>query len=457
MWGLEQLEAGVALHVEPGVLQASAPEVPSSKYYTLRYVLAAALAEGESRIVLPARSDDSDALFRGCRALGAQLSWEDDTQRVLRVRGVGHDLRQGQSSSGQPVTINVGNAGAVARLLLGLGALLPDVTFVTDHPQSLGKRPNRELLEALRVLGARCEGNGPEGYLPIHISGGALHGGKVQISGARSSQYLSALLFLAPFLPAGLEIEVVDGLKSQPLVRATLEVLQEAGIVVDYDDTLLHFTVVPGQHYQAREYVIPGDYPSAAALLSAYAASYSTESVVKLARLRPGEEVGEALLAAFRLMGADLHVDGDTVTLRGGTRLHGMRCDGDAIIDCIPVLVACACFAEGETTFYNVESLHYKECDRINDLCTELSKAGCAVEPLCDAIVVRGRPEGIEGGVTVDGHNDHRVLMALAIAGLRSKQGLTLTGVEHIAKSYPHFFAELQRCGARIHVIQPES
>ena len=103
MWELEQLEAGVAVHVEPGVLLASAPEVPSSKYYTLRYVLAAALAEGESRIVLPARSDDSDALFRGCRALGAQLNWEDDTQRVLRVRGAGQGCgwlftRQGSRS-----------------------------------------------------------------------------------------------------------------------------------------------------------------------------------------------------------------------------------------------------------------------------------------------------------------------------------------------------------------------
>ena len=112
--------------------------------------------------------------------------------------------------------------------------------------------------------------------------------------------------------------------------------------------------------------------------------------------------------------------------------------------------------AKGETTFYNVESLHYKECDRIDDLCAELRKAGCDVVPQRDAIVVHGRPEGIEGGVTVDGHSDHRVLMALAIAGLRSKQGLTLTGVEHIAKSYPHFFAELQRSGAST-VIQPES
>jgi len=447
-------QAEVALHIAPSVLKTASPEVPSSKYYTLRYLLAATLAVGESRIVLPARSDDSEALFRGCRALGAQLTWEDETERVLIVQGAGRIDGSAYTLQGTgPVTIDVGNAGAVLRLLLGVGTLLSEATFVTDHPQSLGKRPNRELLEALNALGAQCEGCGPEGYLPVHMHGGTLQGGTVQISGARSSQYLSSLLFLGPFLPAGLNIDVIDGLKSQPLVRATLEVLHEAGIVVTYDETLLHFSIAPGQHYQPREYSVPGDYPSAAALLAAYASSYSSESVLLLARLRQGDEVGEALKGALNALGANLHVAGDTIMVRGGQRLHGMRCDGDAIIDCIPVLVACACFAEGETVFYNIESLHYKECDRIDDLCAELRKAGCDVEPQRDAIIVHGRPEGVEGGVTVDGHRDHRVLMALAIVALRSRRGLTLTGVEHIAKSYPYFFTELHRWGAEIQPV----
>ncbi|WP_126551895.1 3-phosphoshikimate 1-carboxyvinyltransferase [Dictyobacter kobayashii] len=431
--------------IAPSNLLPAQPEVPSSKYYTLRYVLAASLAPGESRVVLPALSDDSDALFRGCRALGAELRWEDEQERVLLIRGTGRPRQT------DPVTINVGNAGAVSRLLIGLGALLPDVTFVTDHPQSLGKRPNRELLDALTTLGVRCEGTGPDGCLPITLHGGNVSGGSVTVSGARSSQFLSALLFLAPLLPDGLEINVVDGLKSQPLVRTTLEVMQEAGIHIEYDDTLLHFSIAAGQHYQPREYHIPGDYPSAAALLAAYAASNDPSSRLSLSRLRPGDEVGEYLFETFQRMGADIQRVGDTITLRGGRRLQGFEIDGDPITDCIPVVVAAACFAEGETRIYNVESLHYKESDRINDLCTELRKAGCAVEPQQDAIIIQGRPQGVEGGVTVDGHNDHRLLMALAIVGLRSHHGLTLTGAEHIAKSYPHFFAELQRCGADIH------
>jgi 3-phosphoshikimate 1-carboxyvinyltransferase len=146
------------LYIAPTSRIHGAPEVPSSKYYTLRYVLAAVLADGESRIVLPAQSDDTDALLRGSLALGADLQWEGEQQRVLQVKGVG------RPHNDKPVTINVGNAGAVSRLLLGLGAALSEVTFVTDHPQSLGKRPNRELLAALTTLGAKYTANGAEGY-----------------------------------------------------------------------------------------------------------------------------------------------------------------------------------------------------------------------------------------------------------------------------------------------------
>jgi len=338
----------------------------------------------------------------------------------------------------------------VLRLLLGLGSLLPAVTFITDHAQSLGKRPNRELLEALTSLGAVCEGTGPDGYLPVTIRGGKLHGGRVTISGARSSQYLSSLLFLAPLIGEPLDIVVVDNLKSQAMVHVTLNVLEEAGIVVENDETLRHFYIPAGQDYQPREYVVPGDYPSAAALLAACAVSTDAASELRLSGLRSGERDGDVLLEALRAMDADIRIDGDTLKLRGGRRLRGIEMDGDGAIDCIPVLVAAACFAEGESVFYNIESLHYKESDRIDDLCAELRRAGCIVTPRQDAILVRGQPQGVEGGVVVDAHSDHRLLMALAIVALRSRHGLTLSGVEHIAKSYPHFFQDLQELGAEI-------
>ena len=429
-------------YIAPTSSIRGAPALPSSKYYTLRYLLAATLAKGESTVLFPAISDDSEALFRSCRALGAELTWRDG--HILYVKGVG------RPSGSLPVTINVGNAGAVLRLMLGISALLKEVTFVTDHPQSLGKRPNRELLEVLTSLGAVCVGTGSEGYLPITMRGGALHGGRVTISGARSSQFLSSLLFLAPLIGEALDVDVVDDLKSQALIHVTLNVLQEAGIVIEHDVLLRHFSIAAGQEYQPREYSVPGDYPSAAALLAACAVATDPASEIELRRLRPDEEIGEELVRALRAMGADLLVEGEMLRLRGGRRLHGIEMNGDAVIDCIPVLVAAACFAEGESVFYNIESLHYKESDRINDLCKELRRAGCIVTPRHDAIIVRGQPQGVEGGVVVDGHSDHRLLMALAIVGLRSRCGLTLTGTGHIAKSYPHFFEDLQQLGVEV-------
>src|SRR5215472_9975935 len=283
---------GQRLYIAPTHRIYGEPVWPSSKYYTLRYLLAATLAQGDSTVSFPAASDDSDALFRGCRALGAELTWRDELQQVLCVHGTGRPHRT------EPVTIDVGNAGAVLRLLLGVGAFLPEVTFLTGYPQSLGKRPNRKLLEALNSLGALCEGTGPEGYLPVTIHGDHLHGGKVTISGARSSQYLSSLLFLAPLLGGSLEIVVVDDLKSRAMVQVTLNVLREAGIIVERDEAWQHFIIAGGQPYQPRDYIVPGDYPSAAALLSACAVTTDPASEVQLTRLRPGEEDGEALLDA---------------------------------------------------------------------------------------------------------------------------------------------------------------
>jgi 3-phosphoshikimate 1-carboxyvinyltransferase len=197
-------------------------------------------------------------------------------------------------------------------------------------------------------------------------------------------------------------------------------------------------------------FIVPGDYPSAVALLAACAVSTDPASQIRLHCLQPSQPDAQALLHAFQAMGADIAIEGESVTLRGGRRLCGIEMDGHCTIDSIPVLVAAACFAQGESVFYNIESLRCKESDNINDLCTELRRAGCTVIPHEDTIIVQGRPQGVEGGVVVDGHLDHRLLMALSIVGLRSRRGLTLSGTEHISKGYPHFFEELQRLGVEI-------
>jgi 3-phosphoshikimate 1-carboxyvinyltransferase len=439
---------GARVLVRSGAPTGATPHPPSSKYYTLRYMLTALLAEGASTIADPARSDDTDVLIAVLRALGAAVEWRDDPP-ALWVRGCA-----GQPQVPPDGVLRVGNAGAVLRLLLGIGALLPHIRFETDHPDSLGTRPNADLLAALAQLGISTEAREPGGRLPITLRGGPPRGGDVSVSGARSSQYLSALLYLAPLTERGLRIRVTDELRSAPLVRATLRALGEAGIRVTAADDLRSFTVAGGQTYRPRVARVPGDGPSAAALL---AAALALDAPLRLERLDAREDDVAALLAALRALGvpftqAPSAVAGDppALALAPGARLRGARVVGDGCIDSVPALVAAACFAEGESRFERVATLRLKESDRLGDLAAELTRAGCNVHAEPDALVVRGRPEGIAGGATVDAHQDHRLAQTLAIVALRSQQGLTITGAAHVSKSYPWFFADLAALGASV-------
>jgi 3-phosphoshikimate 1-carboxyvinyltransferase len=422
--------------------------LPGAKYYTLRYLLAAFLAEGESRVRNPALSDDTAVLVRAIRALGGHVSWERDGDDGWSARVTGCGGRPSVPPGG---VIQAGNAGAVLRFLLGIGALLPEVRFETDHPGSLGRRPNADLLSALASLGIAVGSQGSGSLLPITLRGGPPRGGAVNVSGARSSQYTSALLYLAPLLPDGLDLTITDDLRSAPLLRATLDTLGEAGIVANASDNLRRITIPGEQMYQAREYVVPGDTPSAAALVCA---ALALDTCLTLHGLDLEGEETQAIIAALEAFGARMTLNQEygALTVERGAHLHGATLDGDAIIDSVPVLVALACLVKGESRFERVANLRLKESDRIGDLCAELRRAGADLDPLPDAIAVRGQPEGIAGGATITSHDDHRLAQALAIVALRAERGLTIAGADAVAKSYPGFFADLITLGTRVTV-----
>jgi 3-phosphoshikimate 1-carboxyvinyltransferase len=420
---------------------------PSSKYHTLRYILPAFLAEGESVVNYPALSDDTTVLLQACRALGALIEEQEQTdgRLILRVQGTGGVLR---TPPGEEVS--VGNAGAVARILLGIGALAPEaVTFTTPYPESLGRRPNADLLAALTRLGVEVSSATPEGTLPVTLRGGArLHGGPVQISGCKSSQYLSALLFLGPLLKEGLEIEVIDGLTSASFVDLTIQILATAGITIHTLERHRRYTIPGGQRYRAGVYTIPGDYPSTAALLGALAVAGGEITITNLAQDDPE---GAIVLDAFAAMGVEITRHGQEITARVIGPLHGISLDGNPVIDSVPAIAAAACFALTPSRIYNVANLHLKESDRIQDLAEELNKLGCHVIPLPEAIEIRPvEPGGIHGGVEVEAHADHRLIQAIAIAALGSREPVTIQHAQHIAKSYPHFFADLAMLGVKV-------
>src|SRR5690242_17776096 len=277
---------------------------PSSKYHTLRFIVAALLANGTSVIRGPAESDDTDVLFRACQQLGGSLhysaaSLSSGEAPTLLVNGTGGHI----TPPGGGV-MDVGNAGAVLRLMLGICTFSPEpITLTTPYADSLGRRPNADLLQALSQLGAVVECESSEGRLPVRIRRGKLHGGRVRISGKKSSQYISSLLFLAPLLDEGLEIEIIDELASASFVDLTISVLREAGISIIVKQPHRHYLVPGGQRYQPLDYTIPGDYPSAAALLAAVAIA---KGELTIPNLQAGDEQGQVLLETFSKMGVQI-------------------------------------------------------------------------------------------------------------------------------------------------------
>ena len=409
-----------------------------SKNYTTRYLLAAALSEGQTRVVGAATSEDAEAMLRCLQDWGAGIEHVGDD---VVVTGFGARPRSG-------VTLNPGNAGAVARFLMAVAALTDETRFVTDYPGSLGKRPQADLLTALERLGAQTDSEG--GKFPLSVRGGAgVRGGPVEVSAEKSSQYASALMFLAPLLPGGLDLRLTGHIKSHAPLRQTLGTLAAFGVRASASDDLSRISVAGGQKYSLARAEVPGDYPGSAAILAAAA---MLPGEVTLANLRADDLQGEReAVDVLRAMGADIAREGERVTVRGGRPLKAVTRDGDGFTDAVQALTAAAASAGGTTTWENVYTLRLKECDRISDTRRELERLGLHATETQDSLSVTGGP--VAGGVTADGHGDHRMIMLLTLLGLRAQAPIRITGAHHIRKSYPQFFAHLTALGGRFEYV----
>ncbi|NKB65699.1 MAG: 3-phosphoshikimate 1-carboxyvinyltransferase [Candidatus Latescibacteria bacterium] len=416
---------------------------PSSKNYTTRYLLVAAMAQGQSVVRYPAVSQDATALRRCLEGFGAGIREERDADGGLHLHVDGFGRHPAN-----PGVVDPGNAGAVTRLLMGVGSLLPEVKFATSYTDSLGTRPQGDLLDALEQLGVSTESDG--GTLPLVLRRAGLRGGRVQVSGKVSSQYLSSLLFMAPLIGEDVEIDVVNGLVSQPLVRTTLEVMRQAGIEVAAADDLLHYKIGGGQEYQPGEYQVNGDYPSSAAILAAAAVAGGT---VEIERLFVDSQGERAAVDWLQTMGLAVEHDGQRVRLQSDRRFGGGSFDGEMPTDMVLAMVGAAALADGESRFYGIGNLRYKECDRISVPVDLLRRIGVDCEERPDEIIVRGNPNGYPGGLELPSHHDHRVAQMLAIVGLRCRDGLVVLDADNVGKSYPEFFRDLQGLGAPIELV----
>lgn len=430
------------VRIEPSGPLGGYVAAPPSKNYTTRMILAAALARGRSQVLRPADNDDAVALIRCCRALGARIEAGPEGVSIEGVAG----------KPANPGVLNPGNAGAVLRLLLAIGCLVEGpLRFETDFAESLGRRPNRELLEALARMGARVLRSGPEGELPISIEAGRdrLRAQTVSIDGRRSSQFLSALLFLGACLDHPLRISVMahnegTALVSRPLIDQTIEVLRRFGASIEAGPEPLTWTLTGGG-LKAGTHTVPGDWPSAAALMSAVAVAGGMASIQGLQADAQGERRAREALQAMGCGFSEPEPGHLFIHSKGA--LRSIEFNGDLATDAVLALEGAACLAQGTSRFTGIGNLSLKESDRIRVPLRELARLGIVSRSGSDWIEIEGRPEGFEGGIEVDCHGDHRIAQLLAIVGTRCSRGLTLRGAGCVSKSYPGFFEDLVRLG----------
>ncbi|OEU88204.1 hypothetical protein DB35_17615 [Streptomyces abyssalis] len=423
------------LHIHPAQNLKGTIRPPASKSYSARAVLAAALAPGRSRIDNVAPSHNVRAMIDACAGLGAEIESDEPGRLVL----------SGTRRWRDGVTVDPGNSGIVLRLLMGATAVRRRTTFVTPYAQSLGRRGNSEMVDALRTLGVCVTTADDEGRLPVTLDGSDIHGGDVAVNSRRSSQFLSGLLYLGGLLDEPLTVTVPDELKAPAPVLTTLSVLRDAGIQVETSHDLTRYAVTRGTGFQPGHHQVGSDPASTAALLALAAAVDSDVDVE-----HNGLEELDGVLDHLRRAGVALDAGTSTIHVRGGGVITPVDFDGAKAPDAVLPLAALAAHADGTSRFHNIEHIRYKECDRISDFRQELLNAGIESEERHDELIVHGSPEGVPGNVTVDSHYDHAVVMAMSLVALRSRSGLTINEPQYVAQTYPGFFEHLQRIGGTV-------
>ena len=401
-------------------------DVPGSKSISNRALVCAALASGESVIKNVAPGDDTTAMIDALRALGAEISRSGGEVRVTSPIDI---------ASTREITLNANLAGTTARFLLAVAALRSGTTIVTGEAELL-RRPMRGLFDALVSLGASVEYLGEPWHLPARLSAGAKQAGEIALLADVSSQFVTALMLIAPCIDEGLKIRLTGRVISRPYVQMTCEVMRSFGATVAFDGDLI---AVRGGGYTGQNFDIEPDASSASYPLAA-AAIVGGRVLVR--GVTASSVQGDAHFAEILgLMGCDYDYQesGVEVARDTGTALHGIEIDMSGMSDLVPTLAVVAMFAKTATRITGVGFIREKESDRIGDLALELRKVGGVVDVTDDGLVVS--PSATRSGI-VDTHHDHRIAMALALVGLVC-DGVQICDPGVVSKSWPNYFQML--------------
>lgn len=409
-----------------GEFRAGCVSIPASKSLSHRALLAASLAEGTSRIRCLGDSRDITATMSALEHFGVRFA---QSGSVTEVTGVPRPVYDGG-------VVDCGESGSTLRFLIPIAAMQDREVVFTGHGR-LMDRPQTVYEEIFGSRGLLFERRGAF----LHV-GGPLTDGCYTVDGNVSSQFITGLLYALPLAGAESTVTIRPPFESESYVRLTMDVLEKAGIEVRRDGMTFR---VRGS-YRPCELKVTGD-DSQMAFFAAAALLRGTPVEVRNADhdSRQGDHV---ILDHIRAFGGGVQETEDGYRFLPG-HLHAARIDLGDCPDLGPMLFALAAMAEGETVFTHCARLRIKESDRIACMEEELRKLGCRIRSSEDTVYVTGT-DAPAGGVHLDGHNDHRIVMALSVLSSIAAEPVTIHGAEAVAKSYPGFFKDLAAAGVKV-------
>lgn len=437
---LEHLPDPLALSPIPGSFHARVSP-PGSKSITNRLLVLAALAEGESLLIRPlVEADDSRVMMRGLAQLGADIlpTETDAGQAALRVIGVG-----GKPLSG--ATLRLENSGTSVRFLAAAAALA-DGPVTIDGSTRMRERPIDDLSSMLRSLRVRVEDLGKRGYPPLRIHGvpdAQLQGGKISVVSPKSSQFVTALMLIAPWTAEGIEISIRGEVTSRSYIQMTTALLRRLGGEVEMSPDCS--TIRVGARPLAPfEMLVEPDVSGASYFWAAGA--ICPESACETPGASPTSLQGDTrFVNTLAAMGALPHALPDSIAVEApeeGEPLRGVGADMSGMPDAAMTLAVAACFARSPTVMAGVQTLRVKECDRIAATQAELSKIGAKVEATDRLMRITPPASWSDEPVVFETYDDHRMAMALALLGLR-RPNVSIANPQCVAKTYPTFWSDL--------------
>ncbi|OCG07863.1 3-phosphoshikimate 1-carboxyvinyltransferase [Gilliamella sp. wkB178] len=405
--------------------------LPGSKSVSNRALLLSALSKGATRLTNLLDSDDVRYMLDALAALGVNYQLSHD-RTICDIEGHGGVLQ-----SQHALELFLGNAGTAMRPLTAALCLGHNNVILTGEPR-MQERPIGHLVDALRQGGAKIDYLDNEGYPPLHIYGGFI-GGKIQVDGSVSSQFLTALLMAAPLATKDTEISIIGDLVSKPYIDITIKMMAIFGVSV-VNNNYQNFVIKAQQSYQSPgNYLVEGDASSASYFLAAAAIKGGT---VRVTGIGKQSLQGDTQFAhVLEKMGAKITWADDYIECTKG-ELHGIDMDMNHIPDAAMTIATTALFAKGPTTIRNIYNWRVKETDRLTAMATELRKVGATVDEGQDYITIVPPAKLIHAEIKT--YNDHRMAMCFSLVAL-SDTPVTILDPKCTMKTFPDYFEQFKR------------